>query len=55
MTTDTLRNLEPVSLPTYLKYSAIIPIPAQKPARKNSLMVYHNPAKDKVQFVFGLY
>jgi hypothetical protein len=46
MSADTLSYLEPVILPDYLKSSAIIPVPAQKPADKNSLSVYPNPAKD---------
>lgn len=42
---DTLNYLEPVLLSTYLKSSAIIPIPAQKTAKENKLFVYPNPAK----------
>ncbi|MCD4744692.1 MAG: T9SS type A sorting domain-containing protein [Bacteroidales bacterium] len=42
---DTLSYIEPVLLPTYLKSSSVIPIPAQKPANENKLFVYPNPAK----------
>ena len=45
LTADTLSYLEPVLLPLYLKSSAVIPIPAQKPAQENKLVVYPNPAK----------
>ncbi len=45
MTTDTLNYVEPVLLPTYLKSSAIIPVPAQKTGKENSITVYPNPAK----------
>jgi len=45
LATDTLSYTEPVLLPTYLKSSAIIPVPAQKPASENKLVAYPNPAK----------
>jgi len=45
LATDTLSYTEPVLLPTYLKSSAVIPVPVQKPAVENKLVVYPNPAK----------
>jgi len=43
---DTLSYEEPIQYPSFLKSSPVIPIPAQKPAERNSLTVYPNPAKD---------
>jgi len=43
---DTLSYEEPIQYPSFLKSGSIIPIPAQKPAERNSLTVYPNPAKD---------
>ncbi|MCD4697083.1 MAG: T9SS type A sorting domain-containing protein [Bacteroidales bacterium] len=43
MTADNLGYIEPVLLPTYLKSSAVIPVPTQKPAEENKLFVYPNP------------
>ncbi|MBC8486893.1 MAG: T9SS type A sorting domain-containing protein [Bacteroidetes bacterium] len=43
---DTLSYEEPIQYPSFLKSSPIIPIPAQKPAERNSLTIYPNPAKD---------
>ncbi|MCD4695972.1 MAG: T9SS type A sorting domain-containing protein [Bacteroidales bacterium] len=42
---DTISYIEPVLLPTYLKSSLVIPIPAQKPGKENHLFIYPNPAK----------
>jgi len=45
---DTLSYEEPIQYPSFLKSGSIIPILAQRPAERNSLTVYPNPAKDYI-------
>ena len=42
---DTLTYEEEILYPSFMKSSPVIPIPAQKPADKNTISVYPNPAK----------